>query len=59
MKYWREYYFVKHKRKYFGRINIGNLDKIISYVLKFVAWSYLVCMCCLSGVVDMKAKTPL
>ena len=35
-------YLAKHKRKHFGRINIGNFDKIISYmyVLKFAAYSY-------------------
>ena len=32
MKDWREYYLVKHKRKPFGRINIGDSDKIISYM---------------------------
>ena len=32
MKYWREHYLVKHKGKQFGGINIGDLDKIISYV---------------------------
>ena len=32
MKYWREYYLVKHKRKYFSGINIEDLDKIISYM---------------------------
>ena len=28
MKYWREYYLVKCIEKHFGKINIGNLDKI-------------------------------
>ena len=32
MNYWRECYLVKHKRKKFGGINIGDLDKIISCV---------------------------
>ena len=31
MKCWLEYCLAKHK-KHFGRINIGNLDKIISYM---------------------------
>ena len=30
MKHWQEHYLVKHKRKHFGRINIGDYDKIIS-----------------------------
>ena len=29
MKYWREYYLVKHTEKHFGRINIGDLGEII------------------------------
>ena len=33
MKYWREYYLTKHKIKHFGRIIIGDVDKIILYVL--------------------------
>ena len=33
MKYWQEYYLTKHKTKYFGRIIIGDVDKIILYVL--------------------------
>ena len=32
MKYWREYCLAKHKRKHFGRINIGDSDKIISFM---------------------------
>ena len=27
-KHWREYYLMKHKRKHFGGINIGNFDKM-------------------------------
>ena len=33
MKYWRENYLTKHKIKYFGGIIIGDVDKIILYVL--------------------------
>ena len=32
MKFWQEYYLVKHIEKWFGRINIGNLDEMISYM---------------------------
>ena len=28
MKYWQEYYLVKHTEKQFGGINMGSLDKI-------------------------------
>ena len=61
LKYWREYYLAKHKRKHFSTINIGDFDKIILlYALKFAAQSYFgVCVCCLSGVVDMEVKVPL
>ena len=41
MKYLREHYLAKHKRKHFGRINIGDLDKIISNMLKLAARSNL------------------
>ena len=59
MKYWQEYCLVKHKRKHFGRINIGNLDKIISYMCLICSSElFLMCVCCLSGVVDMEAKAP-
>ena len=32
IKYWREYYLAKRIQKQFGRINIGDLDEIISYM---------------------------
>ena len=32
MKYWREYYLAKHKRKHFSGLNIGDSGKLISYV---------------------------
>ena len=32
MKYWREYYLAKHTEKHFGKINIGDQNKIISYM---------------------------
>ena len=32
VKYWREYYLVKHIEKQFGGINIGDLNKVISYM---------------------------
>ena len=28
MKYWREYYLAKRIEKHFGKINIGDLDKM-------------------------------
>ena len=50
---------VTHK-KHFSRINIGDLDKIISCVsLNLQLRVNLMCMCCPSGVVDMEAKAPL
>ena len=59
MKYWQEYYLVKHIEKHFGRINIGGLDKIISCVcLKLLLGVDLMCACCPSGMVDMEAKAP-
>ena len=59
MKYWQEYYLAKHKREHFGRINIGKLDKIISYVLKFVAWSYFNVRVLPKWCSRYEAKTPL
>ena len=32
MKYWRDYCLVKCIEKHFSEINIGNLNKIISYM---------------------------
>ena len=60
MKYWREYYSQKH----FGGMNIGDLDKTISYMYicaYFAAWSYfnVHVLPYLSGIVDMEAKAPL
>ena len=60
MNYWREYYSMKHQRKHYGRINIGNLDKIISYMcLNFSSELILMCACCPSGVVAMETEAPL
>ena len=60
MKYWQEYYLAKLKRKHFGEINIGNFDKIISNMcLTFQLGFILMCLGCLSGVVNMEAKAPL
>ena len=60
MKCWREYYLAKFKRKHFGRINIGDFDKIISYMcLNLQLGVILMCTYCLSHVVDMEAKAPL
>ena len=54
---------VKHKGKHFGEINIGDLDTIISYMcLNLQLRLILMCVCCVSGVVDMdglEAKVPL
>ena len=63
MKYWREYYLVKHIEKHFGGINIGDLDKIISYMrLNCCSGLILMCACFPSGVVtsvvDMEAEAP-
>ena len=61
MKYWREYYLVKHKRKHFGGIIIGNLNKIISYMCLNLQLgvNFNVCRRCPGGVVDMEAEAPL
>ena len=57
MKHWREYYLAKHKRKHFGGINIGDFDTIISYMCLICSLEFfLICACCLSGVVDMEAE---
>ena len=61
MKYWREYCLVKYKRKKFGGINIGDLDKIISYTCLICSLKFIlicVCVCCPSGVVGKEAKAP-
>ena len=59
MKYWREYYLAKHKRKHFGRINIGDLDKNSYMHTNLQLKVILMHTCCLGGVVDMEAKPPL
>ena len=60
LKYWREYYLVKHKRKHCDGINIVDFDKIISYMhLNLQLGVILMCTFCLSGIVDMEAKVPL
>ena len=60
MKYWQEYYLANYKRKHFGGINIGNLDKIISYIcLTWQLGSNLMCACCPSAIVDMESEVPL
>ena len=60
MKYRQEDYLVKHKRKHFGGITVGDFDKFISYVhLNLQLEVILMCACCLSGVADMEAKAPL
>ena len=52
--------FDETHKKHYGRINIGDLDKIISYVsLNLQLGVNLKCVCCPSIVVDMKAKAPL
>ena len=49
--------FGEHKRKHFGRINIGNLDTIISYMcLNLQLRVNLMCACCPSGVVYIEAE---
>ena len=63
MKYWREYYLAKHIEKHFGGINIGDLDKIVSYMrLNCYSGLILMCACFPSGVVasvvDMEAEAP-
>ena len=63
MKYWREYYLAKHIEKHFGGINIGDLDKIVSYMyLNCCSGLILMCACFPSGVVtsvvDMEAEAP-
>ena len=48
MKYWQEYYLAEHKRKHFaiGEINIGDFDKIISYMhLNLQLRVILMCVC--------------
>ena len=63
MKYWREYYLAKHIEKHFGGINIGDLDKIVSY-MRLNCWSGLILMCAcfpsgvVTSVVDMEAEAP-
>ena len=71
MKHWWEYYLAKHKRKHFGRINIDNFDKIISYMCLNLQLGVKINVCvlhqkrlfiiygCTSGAVDMEAKVPL
>ena len=68
MKHWQEYYLAKHKRKHFGRINIGNFDKIISHIYLNLQLGVKTNVCvlhhkclfiiygCTSGVVDMEAE---
>ena len=63
MKYWREYYLVNYIEKHFGGINIGDLDKIVSYMrLNCCSGLILMCACFPSGVVtsvvDMEAEAP-
>ena len=63
MKYWREYYLAKHIEKHFGGINIGDLDKNVSYMrLNCCSGLILMCACFPSGVVtsvvDMEAEAP-
>ena len=69
MKYWREYYLVKHKRKCFSGINIDDLDKIISYVclnlqlrvifnVRVLHHNLFIIYSCTSGIVDMEAEVP-
>ena len=60
MKYWQEYNLAKHKRKYFGGINSGDSDKNIYYMhLNLQFGVILMCLCSISGIVDMEAKAPL
>ena len=59
MKYWREYYLAKHKRKHFCGRNIGDLDKNSYMYLNLQIKVILMCKCCISGAVDMEAKVPL
>ena len=53
---------MKHIEKEFGRINIGNLDKIIlTYALNYSSELILMCTCCPTGTdmkLDMEAKAP-
>ena len=65
MKYWREDYLAKHKRKHSGGITVGDFDKFISYVhlnlqlLNLQLEVILMYAWCLSDVADMEAKAPL
>ena len=71
MKHWWEYYLAKHKRKYFGIINIGDFDKIILHIclnlqlgvkinVRMLHHKRLfIIYGCSSGTVDMEAKAHL
>ena len=55
MKYWREYYLSKHKRKHFNGLNIGdsgNLFLTYMCVKMQLRINCSVCVCNPSGIVD-------
>ena len=52
--------FGKTQKKHFGRTNIGDFNKIISYMhLNLQLGVILMFVCCLSDIVVMEAKAPL